>query len=1385
MPQRSHRWYWILLGFVAVLGLAHACQKDNPVQPGPAANVRIAQVEAERYLLGPDDSTRIRAWVVEGPEPGTPVPGAAAVYSEMPDLGAGTFTKTETTADAGGWATTVYRASGNALGLVTLRVQVGSSIKYLMLEVRPATQNATTLDLATPAGQTGLPADGTSELEISVSVATGEARTPVAGLPLVLAAGDGFTDTNGNGIHDAGEPVPFGQDRNGNGVWDAEGGLPEQVVTDDHGAASFHYRAGETVGPVYVRVTGAGVFQELTLQQHSLTLVVTLEAVPQELLADGVSQAAVTVRVQDWAGVPAWGNVLRCTAGEPFTDANGNGFYDSPNEAYEDLNANGHWDAIGSVASSATTNADGMAVLTYTAGLDPGVVTLRATTSNGFGTTTLRLVPVPPARRLAVTLDQAQAYADGAQSVGGTVTVTDLDGGGLAGKAVTVVAGERFEDVNADGLFTVGIDRLLDDADGNQAWTPAGVVTVAGPTGGVNGTARFELVVGTVPMQAWVHAAVDGVVADAPLELLARPPVSSVALEAQFAEMTVSGGGGVTRNPLTAACLTAQSVPPPTGTIVSFRVAAGPGGGERLENAVGGRVDALTGADGRATAVLLSGTRSGGVRVSATCAGVSGSVEVYVAPGGTSSVTCAADSTRLTPGNQSAVRAWVYDAARNPVADGTPVRFRADKGLVGPAEVPTMGGVAAATFTALPGDAGLAHVTVSCTSGSGGVVECSKEIQIREPDPPSAVYLTCAADSLVLGAGNQCRIRTLVFDAAHNPVIDGTTVSFTVDEGVVQGTDGPAVSRTLNGVAEANFTAPIAVGGGVASVVASTAAASGGALVCTSDITIREPNPVVATYLTCAADSAQLTPAGQCRVWALVFDAAHNPVANGTPVTFSVDEGVVQGAAGPGVSLTQSGLAEAIFTAPSTSVDGVAQVLVTTPRATGGDLQCSSEIRISGGFGMSCNVTLEPALPEIGVRGTGATEQTLLRARVYDCRNMPVGAGEQVAFVIAAGPGGGEAFIGCECDSVVSLTDATGTAEITLRAGTRSGSVEVRARALSNLGVSAHSPVAIAAGPPAYLSVGVEKCNVLTCRTVAETNPGVALAYDAYHNPVRDGTVVYFTANYGMVRGRLELGSSTTQRGEAPFEWLSTGWPECGIVNIAASTSGGGLTATGSFIGSGPAYSATFVVPSDAMVSLSADGATELPLRVQLLDANGLYVLPTSIELVPIFGTIAPPEPSADGCNASIARATYVAPILTRDFSDTTPDDGIGAIDVVRVLGGFGPQGDTLRVQLLTGPASASKSTVEIATTMRVNDQTFFTITVKDLAGNPLGGHRLTIAAPGATVTAEGTTDSYGVVGGLSFTAPAVAGSVYLEVRDVDPAYSGNMILRKTVTVSP
>lgn len=1587
---------------------------------GVTCNTLVATLLACDRLPAPA-GTIVRFCLTQGPGGGEHLENAIAECVDALTDAEGKAVAVLYSGTGSGWVK-VIASSGTASGILDIFIEPGAS-----------------LAVSIPDGL-DLPADGVTDRDICVTATGGTTGAPRPGIPLVFTAGDQFIDADGDGLYDQGEVVPAGGDRNGNGRWDSEGSLHSGATTDAQGRACFAYRAGSFVGPVFLRITGGGVFSEITLQQHSVARDVTLEATPRALLADGVSQATVTVSVKNWA--QAFRNVpLRCTAGEPFTDVDGDGLYD-PAEAFVDLDGNGQWDPIGSVVPSfVTTGPAGTVNFTYTAGSRPGTVTIRATATPGGesgtvelalvsgpppervvvelnppipdpcfadGATTIRgevtvfglgderlaglpvriaagehfedvntdgvftpgtdvllndadnngtwtsaatvtldgsgltvadgkigfalkagLVPMqswvhatvggvfaearldlvaplpvcavtmaptfetmtildgggvtcntlvanlltcdglpapagtiarfcltsgpgggehlenaivgcvdaaadadgkavavlysgtksgwirvtvasgtassfieiflePGATRLAVVLDLTDPpyYAGGVGVIRGSVTATNLTGGAAAGKLVTVVAGERFTDANADGAYTPGIDRLLNDSDRNETWTSAGTVTVAGRTD-ADGKASFDIAVGRVPMQAWVHAAVDGVTADAPFDLLALPSVCLVTMEPTSETMTVIGGGGVICNTLVATCRTSDDLPAPAGLSVRFCLTAGPGGGERLENALAGCVDGLTDGNGKARAVLYSGTRSGLAQVSVQVCNANGAHTIYIGPGSAASVTCAADSLQVAPGSQCQIRTWVYDTAHNPVADGTRVRFSADKGIVRPAEAATTNGMAVAIFTVLPGDAGAARITATSSGASGGILQCTSDVQIRGDggsDPASAAFLTCAADSSQMAPGNQCRVRAWVSDASRNPVADGTPVRFTVDEGVVQGADGPGVSYTHAGVAEASFTAPATGGGGVAHVLASTPDASGGTLLCTSSIQIHlggGSDPVTAAFLTCEADSSQLAPGNRCLVRTRVFDAAHNPVADGTPVQFTVDEGVVQGTDGPGVSYAQDGVAEAIFTAPSTSIDGVANVLASTPSASGGTLQCTSSIQISGGSGASCSVTLVPDLPEIAVRGTGATEQTLLRARVFDCRDLPVGAGEPVAFVIAAGPGGGVSFISCECDSVVVLTDATGTAEVTLRAGTRSGTVVVRARSLSNEGVAAHSPVAIAAGPPASLAAGVVNCNVLACDIVAAENEITALVYDIYHNPVRDGTAVYFTTKIGMVRGSSGLGSATTVGGIVKGTWYSTG--ECGIDSVRVSTLGGGVANTVSFIASGLADSVGFLAPPGASVALNADGASILPLRVDVRDENGKFVLQTTpeLELTPANGSV---EIGAteDGCHASTARGSYTAPVLDRDRSYTPgdlTDDGIGGSVTVSVSAPFGSIGDQFQIVLHTGPASVPNSLLDIETSMLVGTQSYFTITIKDLWGNPLGGHRLSITTPGTVpgcvAPDEGVTDSYGMIGGLSFTAPAAAGTVNVEVRDLDPALSGNLILRASVTVAP
>jgi len=1152
-----------------------ACQSDESTKPAaePTGN-RVALVQADDNAIAPGDSTRIRAWVVNGPDPGDPVADAPVVFGRVAGGSTGVFSKTETLTDTQGWASTLFRPAEGDTGLMTIRASTGTSVNYTVVHVTAGggTPAPDRMSLALFTDRDQIPADSTSLLTITIRVLRGT-QTPVAGEQIILAAGDRFTDSDGDGVHGEGEPITV--DRDSDGVWDAEGELPEVVTTNNSGEATFNYRAGGSVGPVYLRATASETSVEMLIQQHPLSVQLRLYPDARDLLADGVSTMAVRLTATDWAGDPQGGILARFVCGEPFRDADSDGYFSEGVDTFTDLNENGVWDAIGSITSTATTGSDGSATVYYRAGVTPATVSIRATApswgSGVYAEASVNLLTLSPAWVLEPSLETDTAYADGQTIVGGSVLVRDINGEPLAGKRVALSAGERFTDTNGDGRYTPGVDQGLVDLDENGLWTEIGSIT---PTALTNeeGRADFEYTAGWREGEVWIYASADGRSGGAPLTLTALPATYQMDIEVAFDRITVEDGGGIDNTSVTVTCRDVHGLPTPAGVPVEFAIINGPGGGERLEGAIDGVVNARTNEQGRAFAVLKAGTVTGLVQVGARSGSTQTSAGVYILSGLAASVSCHADSISLIENHSCVVHAYVYDQA-------------------------------------------------------------------------------------------------------HNAIRDGTIVLFHTDEGMIFGADGEGVSQTVNGEAQATF------------------------------------------------------------------------------VAFSDNSGG----------------------------DGLAEVVAETNGGINGRVFCTTYIRLPGKPGEISRLELSSLAPELAVRGTGGLERGVIRARGYDAYNLPVGSDRRVVFRIEQGPGGGEYFEECACDSAVSSTDAAGYAEAVLWSGTRSGTVVLSARAAENEHTSVNTAVGIAAGPPVYISVGAENCNLRVCDRVNVPNPVVALVYDTYRNPVRDGTAVHFTTDIGMIAGDQGLGISLTTEGRAAGTWWSDG--DCGLVRIAAATGGGELVDEGvAFIASGPPHSATFLQPSEDLIHLSADQRSEADLRIEVLDHNGLYTTSGAVEVTALYGTTSTPTASQDGCYASISRASYFSPTLDRDHSYTIPDDGIGAIDEVRATAGFGPQGDLLQVALHTGPASISHSDMTLDTTPP-GAQTYFNVEIKDAWGNPLGGHRLSLWASDGIIDEEAITDAGGLASSLSFTAPDTEMTVSVEIRDLDPQYSGGLIIRRAISI--
>lgn len=177
-------------------------------------------------------------------------------------------------------------------------------------------------------------------------------------------------------------------------------------TTDANGEAATVFTAN-TTGAVTVRasVSVGGTVLENTvgLTVSSVATVgsgnVNINISPSLLLATGADTSLVTVLCTDADGNPApAGTMVYLTAGEKFDDIDGNGYYtQGVDSVVYDAIDNDKWDAMGSIPSTATLDADGLAVVSYITGTTSGTVYIRATVTSGayagYGEAALTLTP--------------------------------------------------------------------------------------------------------------------------------------------------------------------------------------------------------------------------------------------------------------------------------------------------------------------------------------------------------------------------------------------------------------------------------------------------------------------------------------------------------------------------------------------------------------------------------------------------------------------------------------------------------------------------------------------------------------------------------------------------------------------------------------------------------------------------------------------------------------------------------------------------------------------------------------------------------------------------------------------------------------------------------
>lgn len=186
---------------------------------------------------------------------------------------------------------------------------------------------------------------------------------------------------------------------------------------------------------------------------------------------------------------------------------------------------------------------------------------------------------------------------------------------------------------------------------------------------------------------------------------------------------------------------------------------------------------------GIATTMLYASPTTGVATVQASAGGsVNGSVAVEIVAGPTASVTVLSSADTLDADNssQAAITAIVRDSNGNGVAQGTPVSFTAQGGVVN--ETATVGpdGRATTTFRA-----GLVPGSAAVTANQAGI-RGSAVIYLR-PTMPAAIQLNVNPRQLVADGVSESALRATVLDAQGRPVSDGTNVTFTSLTGQIAG----------------------------------------------------------------------------------------------------------------------------------------------------------------------------------------------------------------------------------------------------------------------------------------------------------------------------------------------------------------------------------------------------------------------------------------------------------------------------------------------------------------------------------------------------------------------------------------------------------------------
>jgi len=690
----------VVLMAAAIMLVLSSCTAKSKLDTGSDSGVPDSiDISASPALITSGGTAVVEATVLS--EDGSGISNEIVAFSVVP-ASAGSFTPAIDTTDVAGDVATVFTADTSGAFTITAEI-VGSTLSSsVQLSVQAADGDSSdgTASITINTSTILLVANGQDTAQITVTVFDALGQPAADGTAIRIVAGEKFTDADGDGYWSEGiDTLTF--DANGDGEWTPTGTIPATaIISGGTGQVTVDYVSGTTPGAVFVRATvddnGLVGTRELSLQiQPNSNIIISAD--PILLLASGTDTSQITITIRDGNNQLAPESTFcAIVAGEKFNDVDGNGYWsEGIDSILFDANGNGQWDALGLIPSTAVTP-DNLGTITvdYVAGLSPATVFIKITVNdNGIsGCEELSLQALSTEGVITWDADLSILLANGVDQSQITMTVRDALGQPAPDNVlIKLVAGDKFLDVDGNGIWSVGIDMVTHDVNDNELWDVIGQIPSSVLISGGLGQATVTYTSATTPGPVYVKATVEDVrihaASDHALQLVSDTALNSIYMGSDSMQLVVTQTGGIETGLLRAVGYDMFGNRVWAGVPIDFVILNGPGGGEQLDSVGYGPYRAYTDVQGVATASFHTGTVSGTVRIRAYSGTVlSNATQVLISAGPPKHIVVAHEHCNVdfwdNVAGENVITAIVSDTFLNPVNDSTVVWFTTDEGTV-------------------------------------------------------------------------------------------------------------------------------------------------------------------------------------------------------------------------------------------------------------------------------------------------------------------------------------------------------------------------------------------------------------------------------------------------------------------------------------------------------------------------------------------------------------------------------------------------------------------------------------------------------------------------------------------------------------------------------